>query len=68
MVIPAVFFEELLTPVALVGEENINVKQAEYDGKNMAAIVVILDFLEQKLTNVSISFFCIQKTVFQYNM
>ncbi|CAG5132458.1 unnamed protein product [Candidula unifasciata] len=45
--IPADFYEELLTPV--VEDEKGVEKEMEYDGKNMEAISVILDFLDHRL-------------------
>ncbi|BFZ05328.1 hypothetical protein BsWGS_08367 [Bradybaena similaris] len=45
--IPADFYEELLTPV--VEDEKGIEKDMEYDGKNMEAVSVILDFLDHRL-------------------
>ena len=45
---PSVSYEELLTPIA---EElgTIENKDMEYDGKNMEAIAVLLEFLNHRL-------------------
>lgn len=50
--IPADFFEELLTPV-VEDDKGID-KDTEYDGKNMEAINVILEFLDHRLRTVSV--------------
>ena len=45
-------YEELLTPLnegAVGGVEN---KDVEYDGKNMEAVVALLDFLSRRLDKV----------------
>ena len=51
---PKESYEELLTPLtegAAIDAEN---KDVEYDGKNMEAIVVLLDFLNSRLDVVSV--------------
>ena len=56
---PRESYEELLTPLtegAVVDMEN---KDVEYDGKNMEAVVVLLEFLSKRLDMV-----CVRK-VFQ---
>ncbi|KAK0055198.1 synembryn-A-like isoform X1 [Biomphalaria pfeifferi] len=46
--IPADFYEELLTPM-VDDDKGIDNKDIEYDGKNMEAIHVILEFLDHRL-------------------
>ena len=45
---PSVSYEELLTPMA---EELgiVDTKEVEFDGKNMEAIAVLLEFLDRRL-------------------
>ena len=54
--VPLDCYEELLTPLNEddddIGLEN---KEAEYDGKNMEAILVLLDFLYRRLDKVDCS-------------
>jgi len=45
--IPSELYEELLTPV--IGDDRGDDKEMEYEGKNMEAIAVILDFLDRKM-------------------
>lgn len=51
--VPSDCYEELLTPLNEddddIGLEN---KEAEYDGKNMEAILVLLEFLNRRLDKV----------------
>jgi hypothetical protein len=50
--IPTDFYEELLTPLNesdVCGVEN---KDIEYDGRNMEAIISLLDFLQSRLDTV----------------
>ncbi|CAL1540464.1 unnamed protein product [Lymnaea stagnalis] len=51
--IPADFYEELLTPM-VDDDKGMDNKDIEYDGKNMEAIHVILEFLDHRLRTVSI--------------
>lgn len=48
-------YEELLIPLIEVDVGGIENKEVEFDGKNMEAIVVLLDFLYRRLDRVSIS-------------
>ena len=52
---PRESYEELLTPLtegAIGGHAN---KDLEYDGNNMEAVNVLLDFLDKRLDTVSVS-------------
>lgn len=49
--IPPDFYEELLTPM-VEGDKGVESKELEFDGKNMDAINVILDFLDHRLNTV----------------
>ena len=54
---PSDSYEELLTPMnegAVGGVEN---KDVEYDGKNMEAIMALLEFLDNRLDQVNFLFF-----------
>ena len=46
---PRVSYEELLTPMAEVDLGTIENKDLEYDGKDMEAIAVLLEFLSSRL-------------------
>ncbi|XP_005090378.1 synembryn-A [Aplysia californica] len=50
--IPADFYEELLTPM-VEDDKSMDCKDVEYDGKNMEAINVILEFLDHRLDSSS---------------
>lgn len=52
--IPRDCYEELLIPLNELDVSGIENKDVEYDGKNMEAIVVLLDFLYNRLESVSI--------------
>ncbi|PVD33593.1 hypothetical protein C0Q70_04850 [Pomacea canaliculata] len=47
--IPTDFYEELLTPLNESDVHGIENKDIEYDGKNMEAIISLLDFLQYRL-------------------
>jgi hypothetical protein len=46
-------YEELLTPLTEGAVSAMDNKEVEYDGKNMEAIVVLLEFLNSRLDTVS---------------
>ena len=48
---PRESYDELLTPMSEMSVAGADNKDIEYDGKNMEAIVVILDFLKRRLEN-----------------
>ena len=53
---PRESYEELLTPLnegSVIDMEN---KEVEYDGKNMEAVVILLEFLNKRLDIVSWQF------------
>ncbi|XP_059150674.1 synembryn-A-like [Physella acuta] len=50
--IPADFYEELLTPM-VDDDKGMDNKDTEYDGKNMEAIHVILEFLDHRLRSTT---------------
>ena len=54
---PRVSYEELLAPISVEesAEGGPDHKDVEYDGKNMEAIVALLEFLELRLDSVSFS-------------
>ena len=47
-------YEELLTPLNEGAVGGLDNKDVEYDGKNMEAVVALLEFLERRLDKVSI--------------
>lgn len=52
-------YEELLAPMS-EGDIGIENKEIEYDGKNMEAVIVLLNFLYERLDRVnSVTFFLI---------
>ena len=51
--IPPDFYEELLTPLNESDVCGIENKDIEFDGKNMEAIIALLDFLQSRLETVS---------------
>ena len=55
--IPADFYEELLTPMVDMAEDDrVDIKEMEYDGKNMEAVTVLLGFLDRRLSMVCSEF------------
>lgn len=52
--IPPDFYEELLTPM-VEEDKGTDSKDLEYDGKNMDAINVILEFLDHRLRTVGVN-------------
>ena len=42
-------YEELLTPINEEENQEVDTKSIEYDGKNVEAIVALLDFMERRL-------------------
>ncbi|ESO95427.1 hypothetical protein LOTGIDRAFT_117074, partial [Lottia gigantea] len=50
--IPVDFYEELLTPLNEIEVRGMENKEVEYDGKNMEAIIVLLNFLDNRLDRV----------------
>lgn len=51
---PGDSYEELLTPMNEGAVGGLDNKDVEYDGKNMEAIVVLLDFLDRRLDKVRV--------------
>lgn len=45
-------YEELLAPMAEVDLSGVENKEVEYDGKNMEAVVILLNFLYERLDRV----------------
>jgi hypothetical protein len=50
-------YEELLAPMAEVDLSGIENKEVEYDGKNMEAVVILLNFLYERLDRVKTLYF-----------
>lgn len=63
--IPTDFYEELLTPLNESDVHGIENKDIEYDGKNMEAIISLLDFLQYRLETVSYNFLTSPLDIFQ---
>lgn len=56
---PRVSYEEMLAPIGVDesrAEGGAEVKDTEYDGKNMEAIVALLEFLDRRLDSVCFEF------------
>lgn len=53
--IPRDCYEELLIPLNEMDIEGMENKEVEYDGRNMEAIILLLNFLFSRLDRVSIS-------------
>ncbi|XP_067655271.1 synembryn-A-like [Haliotis asinina] len=51
--IPVDFYEELLTPLNESDVRGVENKDVEYDGKNMEAIIVLIEFLSKRLDRPS---------------
>ena len=51
-------YEELLAPLQEGDVADIENKDIEYDGKNMEAIVILLNFLYKRFDRVSIQLHC----------
>lgn len=51
--IPTDFYEELLTPLNETDVQGVENKDIEYDGRNMEAIISLLEFLQHRLDTVS---------------
>lgn len=51
---PSDSYEELLTPMNEGAVGGIDNKEVEYDGKNMEAVLALLEFLDKRLDRVSI--------------
>lgn len=52
--IPRDCYEELLIPLNEIDIEGMENKEVEYDGRNMEAIILLLNFLFSRLDRVSI--------------
>ena len=49
---PGDSYEELLTPMTEGAAGGLDNKDVEYDGQNMEAIVILLEFLDKRLDKV----------------